>query len=167
MVILGDQLNRSSAAFDGFDQDHDVVWMAEVPAEAEHVWSHKARIALFLAAMRHFRDGLVRDGFKVDYREMGESATLLSELQDAVKRHRPKKVIVVEPGEWRLADDFKALGDRLEVRADRHFLCSVEEFRQHAKGRKQLRMEYFYREMRRRHGYLMEADQPVDRKSVV
>ena len=40
-------------------------------------------------------------------------------------------------------------------------MCSRHEFAAHARGRKQLRMEYFYREMRRRHRVLMEGDQPV------
>lgn len=161
VVILGDQLNSASAAFDGFDAGHDVVWMAEMPSEAEHVWSHKARIAVFLSGMRHFREALRVRGFVVDYREMGDSGSLLPELRAAILKHRPAKVVVVEPGEWRVRNELEALGDLLEVREDRHFLTSVADFREHARGRKQLRMEYFYREMRRRYGWLMEKGKPV------
>ncbi|MGW8323849.1 MAG: cryptochrome/photolyase family protein, partial [Thermodesulfobacteriota bacterium] len=47
-----------------------------------------------------------------------------------------------------------------EVRPDRHFLCSREEFADHAAGRKQLRMEFFYREMRKKTGILMKTGKP-------
>ena len=60
MIVLGDQLNADSAAFDGFDREQDVVWLAEVAEESTHVWTHKARIVLFLSGMRHFRDSLKR-----------------------------------------------------------------------------------------------------------
>jgi deoxyribodipyrimidine photolyase-related protein len=53
------------------------------------------------------------------------------------------------------------LGLELEIRADRHFLSTREEFAAHAKGRKQLRMEFFYREMRRKHGVLLDGGQPA------
>ena len=68
-----------------------------------------------------------------------------------------------EPGDWRVQQSLlRAVGaTTLEMREDRHFLCSRHEFAAHARGRKQLRMEYFYREMRRRHRVLMEGDQPV------
>ena len=45
ILVLGDQLDHASAAFDGFDSENDVVWMAEVEEETTHVWSHKLRIA--------------------------------------------------------------------------------------------------------------------------
>ena len=60
VLVLGDQLDRRGAAFDGFDRRRDRVWMAEVAEESTHVWTHKARIAVFLTAMRHFRDALGR-----------------------------------------------------------------------------------------------------------
>ncbi|MCX7994145.1 MAG: cryptochrome/photolyase family protein, partial [Fimbriimonadales bacterium] len=63
VLILGDQLDRNSAALDGFDHARDAVWMAEVAEEATHVWSHKARIAIFLSAMRHYRDWLRSKGY--------------------------------------------------------------------------------------------------------
>jgi deoxyribodipyrimidine photolyase-related protein len=72
---------------------------------------------------------------------------------------------MTEPGDWRVLQALRAVAEEagipLEVREDRHFLCSVREFAAHAKGRKQLRMEYFYREMRRRHRVLMDGDEPA------
>lgn len=49
----------------------------------------------------------------------------------------------------------------LEVRDDRPFYVTAAQFAGHARGRKQLRMEYFYRELRRRHGVLMDGDAPA------
>lgn len=160
VVVLGDQLDTDSAAFDGFDPRQDAVWMAEVASEAEHVWSHKARIALFLSAMRHFRDRLRARGIEVHYRELTRS-TLGGELARALDRLRPKGVIVVEPGEWRVRRDLLAVAPGLEIRPDRHFLCSREEFESYAKGRRELRMEFFYRQMRRKHHVLMENGRPI------
>ena len=70
VLVLGDQLDRRSAAFDGFDASQDAVWMAEVAGESTHVWSAKPRIVMFLAAMRHFRDRIVAEGLPVDYRAL-------------------------------------------------------------------------------------------------
>jgi deoxyribodipyrimidine photolyase-related protein len=160
IVVLGDQLDPQSAAFDGFDARLDAVWMAEVTGEAEHVWSHKARIAIFLAAMRHFRDELRARGVTVHYRELCDS-TFGAELTKSVRQLQPQRVIVVEPGEWRVQEELQRAAPGLEIRPDRHFLCSKAEFAAHAKGRKQLRLEFFYREMRRKHNVLMDGDQPV------
>jgi len=160
VVVLGDQLDLDSAAFDGFDSQLDRVFMAEVSAESEHVWSHKARIALFLAAMRHFRDELRGRGDRVEYVELAES-TLGAELAKAVETLRPGRVVVVEPGEWRVREELRRAVPGLEIRPDRHFLCSADEFRAWAGGRRQLRMEFFYREMRRKSGVLMEDGRPV------
>ena len=168
VLILGDQLDAKSAAFDGFDPKLDAVWMAEVAEESTHVWSHKTRIALFLAAMRHFRDGLRERGFSVHYRALDDAAaasTLAQELLATARRLTPQKLIVAQPGEWRVEQSLQTaareLGLEMEIRPDRHFLSTREEFATHAKGRKQLRMEFFYREMRRKHDVLMDGDQPV------
>ena len=48
----------------------------------------------------------------------------------------------------------------IEIREDRHFLSTPADFPEHAKGRKQLRLEYFYREMRRKHDGLMLGTEP-------
>ncbi len=168
VIVLGDQLNNDSAAFDGFDLSLDAVWMAEAEEECTHVGSHRARIALFLSAMRHFSESLRLRGFIVHYRALDDTpnaGSLAKELTATVSRLCPQRLIVVQPGEWRVDQMLKAtaqgLGVELEVRSDRHFLSSPEDFAVHAKERKQLRMEFFYREMRRKTGVLMDADQPV------
>jgi len=171
ILVLGDQLASKSTAFDGFDRSQDAVWMAEVTAEAKHVWSHKTRIALFLSAMRHYRDRLVKRGVTVQYRQLddrGNCGDFSGELRAAVKKHRPEKLVMVEPGEWRVKELFAKtaveLGIDLEMRPDRHFICSHEDFEHHARGRKQLRLEYFYRELRRNQNVLMKDGKPVGGK---
>ncbi len=141
--------------------------MAEVKEEATHVWSHQARITLFLSAMRHFRDSLSERGLVVHYRKIdddGNLGTLAKELTAACKRLKPQKLVVIEPGDWRVEDNLKAaaqeMGLPLEIRPDRHFLCGRDEFLTHVQGRKQLRMEFFYREMRHKSGVLMQNGSP-------
>ena len=171
VLILGDQLNLDSSAFDEFDADQDMVWMAEVHEESTHVKSHKARIAIFLSAMRHFHQSLKEQGFKTCYRKLDSPenlGTLAKELSHAISIYRPEKLILTEPGEWRvknmLTDVSSQLNLPLEIRDDRHFICSRDEFINHAKGRKQLRLEYFYRELRRKHKILVTDGVPVGGK---
>ena len=171
VLILGDQLDRQSAVFDGLDKNQDVIWMAEVAEESEHVWSHKARIAVFLAAMRSFRNDLRRRNFRVDYQQLddpGSKHGFQEALEASVQSWQPQRLVVVKPGAWRVEQALRSAANannlELEVREDRHFLCTPEEFAEHANGRKQLRLEYFYRELRRKHDVLMNGDQPVGEK---
>ena len=161
VLVLGDQLDAASSAFDGFDATRDIVWMAEVKHESTKVWSAKPRTAVFLAAMRHFRECLLEREWRVDYREVGGPGgeTFAAQLRDAVERWHPERLIMLEAGEWSTAQEIEGLADKLslplEVRTDRHFLCTREMFQRHAANRKQLRMEFFYREMRQYTGTLM------------
>lgn len=171
VLVLGDQLDAASSAFDGFDAAHDAVWMAEVAEESTHVWSSQPRTALFLAAMRHFAAGLSARGWALHYTRLDDAAntgTLAAELARAVQALRPQALVLTAPGDWRvlqaLRGQARALGVPLELRDDRHFFATVRDFAAHAKGRKSLRMEFFYRDMRRRHRVLMDGedgDQPA------
>jgi deoxyribodipyrimidine photolyase-related protein len=167
VIVLGDQLDPKSSALDGFDVRQDAVWMAEVAEESTQVWSHKARIAVFLAAMRHYRDATREQGVPVLYRQLDDPdnlGSLASELEATVRRYKPRRLVVVEPGEWRVKESIEETARKLrvpvEMREDRHFLCTSEEFAEHAAERKQLRMEYFYRHMRRKTGVLLRDGQP-------
>jgi deoxyribodipyrimidine photolyase-related protein len=164
IVVLGDQLDLQASAFDGFDPAQDQVWMAEVVEESTHVWSSQARTALFLSAMRHFADELRAAGWPVQYVKLEDNSphpSLAAQLQSDILALRPQRLVMTAPGDWRVWQAIKAVtaqaGLPLEVREDRHFFCSVRDFAAHAKGRKSLRMEFFYREQRRRHGVLMQG----------
>ena len=168
VLILGDQLDAESAGFDGFDPSRDFVLMAEVESESEYAWSHKVRTAYFLSAMRHFAAELRAKNYRVEYRNLDEAdneGTLERELRRSLAKLRPAKLIIVEPGEYRIEEMVKAVASdlkvALEIRPDRHFFCSRDEFAKWAKGRKQLRMEFFYREMRKKTGALMEQRAPI------
>lgn len=168
VIVLGDQLDGASAAFDGFDSEQDRVWMAEVDEETTHVWAHKLRIAFFLSAMRHFRDALRGRGWSVEYTELPEDPaedrgpSHEEVLVRDARRLDPQRLIVVEPGDLRVQAKLeaaaKALGLELEVREDRHFLCSRAEFEAWAKGKKSLLLESFYRMMRKSRGILLTED---------
>jgi len=171
LVVLGDQLNSDATLFDGADRDRDVIWMAEVADEATHVWSHQSRIALFLAAMRHFAAARRVDGWRVDYRELPAGPegdrlpTLELALAEAIERLRPEQVAWVTPGEYRLRHALPQVAERAGVEwqehPDRHFLVEESWFRDWAASRKTLRLEHFYRAQRRRLDVLMEGDQPL------
>lgn len=165
VLVLGDQLSHDNPALDGIDPACDLVLMIEARGEASHVWSHKARIALFLSAMRHFAAELRERGVPVDYVELDddEEPSLLRRLAAQLDRQQPRVLRVVEPGEWRLEQGLRALaadaGVELQLLDDTHFLCSRADFARWATGyRSSLRMEFFYREQRRRHRVLLDAD---------
>lgn len=167
-VVLGDQCSDALSALEGLAQG-DVVLMAEVRAECTYVRHHKQKIALVLSAMRHFAARLRARGVEVAYVALDDAAntqTLAGEVARAVRRWKPARIIATHPGEWRVLEDMRAWQDAtgipVEIRADARFLCTIERFRRWAGGRRQLRMEYFYREMRRETGLLMEApDEPA------
>ncbi|MGJ8638886.1 MAG: cryptochrome/photolyase family protein [Opitutaceae bacterium] len=168
VVILGDQLNRDASAFDGFDGASDLVWMSEVEEESTHVWSHKQRIVLFLSAMRHFREALKEEGLPIQYTELDDHqqvSSLSNRLGFDLRALNPGKVVVTQPGDWRVLQQIQSSCDdenvELEVRGDRHFFTTAEDFKAHAEGRKSLRMEFFYRELRKRFDILMDGGKPV------
>lgn len=168
VLVLGDQLNRSSAVFDDFDPKRDRVWMAEVASESQHVWSHKSRIVFFLAAMRHFAEGLRKDRIPLSYTSLDDAdnrGSLGAQLAVAIESQRPERMRVVEPGEWRVRDELEHVarqhGVPLDVLEDHHFLSTLSVFEEFAAGRKQIRMEHFYRIVRRHYSILMDGDKPA------
>ena len=168
IVVLGDQLDLDASAFDDFDSSTDAVWMAEVVDESTHVWSSKPRTALFIAAMRHFALALQSAARRLHYTRLdapGNAGSLAAQLEADILRLKPTRLVMTEPGDWRVLQAIRALaqarGLPLDIRVDRHFFTSTADFAAHAKGRKSLRMEYFYREQRKRHQVLMQGDEPV------
>ncbi len=167
ILILGDQLTPAISSLKGADPARDLILMCEVNAEATYVPHHKKKIAFLFSAMRHFTVELETLGWRVDYRRLDDDdnrGSFAGEVERAVQIYKPQRLIVTEPGEWRVLDDMKTwqrrFGMPFEIRPDARFICSGEEFAAWAKGRKDLRMEYFYREMRRKTGLLMNGKEP-------
>jgi deoxyribodipyrimidine photolyase-related protein len=160
-ILLGDQLTRGISSL----RDHaagDIVLMMEVAEEATYVKHHKQKLTLIFAAMRHFAEDLRRDGIAVDYVRLDDPANagaFTSEVNRAIARHQPSRIIVTEPGEWRVMEMMKGWG--AEILNDDRFFATPASFAAWAKDRRQLRMEFFYRDMRRASGLLMEGDEPV------
>ncbi len=164
VLVLGDQLSLELAALRGADKARDVVVMAEVMGEGTSVPHHPQKIALILTAMRKFASGLQADGWRVAYSRLDDpenSQTISGELLRRAVETGAVSVLATRPGEWRVIGDLEALPLPATMLPDDRFLCSEAEFAVWAEGRKQLRMEYFYREMRRKTGLLMEGDQPA------
>ncbi len=165
--VLGDHLTREVSSLRDVEKG-DVVLLVEVAEEATYVKHHKQKIAFLFSAMRHFADELRSEGISVDYIKLddaGNSGSFAGELQRAATRNKTTRVIVTEPGEWRVLADMKSwaatLGIAVEIRDDDRFFASSERFAAWANDRKSLRMEFFYREMRRESDLLMQGDEPA------
>jgi deoxyribodipyrimidine photolyase-related protein len=165
--VLGDQLSLDLANLRGADKANDVVLMVEVAEEATYVRHHKQKLVFVFSAMRHFSAELVRQGFRVEYVKLDDpenTGSFSGELQRALAKHICERVLVVEPGEWRvwqmMLDWRETLGVPVDILSDNRFYSSRENFIDWAGSRKTYRMEFFYREMRRKTGLLMNGDQP-------
>ena len=168
VIVLGDQLDAQSSALQEFDSTQDVVWMAEVAEESTHVWSAKQRTAVFLSAMRHFAQDIRAQGLPMVYTQLDDADnrnTLALQLHHTITQLQPASLVMTAPGDWRVLQALRAVAAEhqlpLDLRDDTHFFSTVREFSAHAEGRKQLRLEYWYRELRKKYGILMEGKDPV------
>ncbi len=161
VLILGDQLTHSLSSLQAADPAQDRILMVEVMDEATYVKHHQKKIAFVFSAMRHFAQELCNAGWSVDYVKLDDAnnqGSFAAELSAAVVRHKPEKILATEPGEWRVREIL--LASQVTLLVDDRFIASTKEFHTWADGRKQLRMEYFYRDMRRKTDLLMNSDQP-------
>lgn len=179
VLVLGDQLTPTLSSLRATRPDRAVILIAEVAEEASYVQHHKKKIAFLFAAMRHFADELRGLGWTVDYVALDDpanSGSLSGEVARAQARHGTQRLIVTEAGEWRLAQVMRgwqnasggtaasatpdAMPD-VTILPDDRFIATQQDFAIWAAGRKSLRMEYFYRDMRRKTGLLMDGDNPA------
>jgi deoxyribodipyrimidine photolyase-related protein len=165
-LILGDQLSLSISALKDLNKSSDdVVMLCEVMEEATYVPHHKLKIAFIFSAMRHFQKTLMQEAVKIHYVKLDDpdnTQSLDTEVERAIKLYKPNKLVLTEPGEYRVLKKFQAwlanLAIPVEIRADDRFFCSIEKFKSWSAGKKQLRMENFYHLMRTEHQILMSSD---------
>ena len=168
ILVLGDQLSPAIASLKAGDPGQDLVLLVEVQEETTYVRHHKKKIAFLFSAMRHFAEELRASGWRVEYRPIdasGNRGSFTGELARAIAEWRPERVIVTEPGEWRVREAMAGWPQHFDlpvnILPDDRFICSTAAFADWARDRKQLRMEYFYRDMRRKTGLLMDGAEPV------
>lgn len=167
-VVLGDQLSPNLSSLEDAQPD-DLILMAEVMEEATYVRHHKKKIAFLFAAMRHFAEELRAAGYSVRYTRLDDpenAGSLRAEVARALEDEPEiERVVITKPGEWRLIEDMRQWREifsvPVELREDTRFVVPLNDFAAWADGRKHLRMEYFYREVRRQTGLLMDGDKPV------
>ncbi len=168
VLVLGDQLSPQMSSLAACDPARDLVLMCEVVEEATYVRHHKKKIILLFSAMRHFADELRSLGWQVAYTKIeddGNTGSFTDEIARAIAIYRPERIVVTEPGEWRVLERMRGwqslFGMPVEIVPDNRFICSIAEFAAWASDRKQFRMEYFYRDMRRKTGLLMDGNEPA------
>ena len=171
-LVLGDQLSTTLSSLQSL-KPHDEVVMAEVYSEATYTRHHPQKIALIFSAMRHFASVLKSEGRKVHYVTLDDpnnTQRLPGEILRLSEQTGLSEWVITEPGEWRLKQAFMSPemsgeGINIEMLEDDRFLVDHNTFREFLSGRKQPRMEHFYRRVRRATGLLMDDDgQPVGGK---
>ncbi|MEE4920893.1 cryptochrome/photolyase family protein [Pseudomonas alliivorans] len=160
-LVLGDQLSFDLASLQGLNAERDTVLLVEVTEEASHVPHHPQKIILIFSAMRHFAEALRDRGFQVQYVSLDDpdnTGSVPGEVHRWQSLLQADEVHITECGDWRLEQSIKDTDLPIQWHADGRFLCSRNEFSAWAQGKKQLRMEFFYREMRRKSRLLLNGD---------
>ena len=168
IYIFNDQLNLEVSSLHNVIKDEDIIVLTETFEQAKSVKHHKKKLIFMFSAMRHFANSLRKQGYKVHYSKIDDESNLQSineELKRVINIFVPEKIIVTEPTEYNLLQDVLnweiILDIQTEIISDTRFYCSKDEFMNWASDRKNLRMEYFYRSMRKKFNILMEDGKPA------
>ena len=169
--ILADQLSQDLSSLKVSDKNESVILLMELNEEISNVPHHRKKIIFLFSAMRHFAKQMKINGWEVDYVSLDDennSGNLIEEIRKAILRHRVNQVRICEPSDWHTLNKIvmfdKKNSTNFTITPDNRFLSSHSEFEEWAEGRKQYRMEFFYREMRRKTNILMETNKPVGGK---
>ncbi len=160
--VLGDQLWAEQAALQSIrtEQSQAAVIMIESAQHVKERSYHRQKLVLVWSAMRHFAEELRQVNWSVTYEIAQDFET---PLRQWIKTNGITELRVMQPNDRPFAEFLTTLDlpCPLTIVPNNHFLWSAEEFQQWAKGRKNLLMEYFYREGRLRYQVLVEGKQPI------
>lgn len=160
-LILGDQLNEAHSWFESYDPECLYI-MLELAQEQYYVKHHKQKVAAFFLAMRHFCQQLRSDGHKVSYWTLEETQTWSSlehALGEIVKQYGITNFDYQRPDEYRLVEQLRALRFEQVTITEydtEHFLLPFEQINRAYKKYHGKQMEFFYRDMRRKHQVLVD-----------
>lgn len=164
-IIFWDQLSLDLSSLKVIDKKNDTILMFELKEQCTYVKHHKKKLVFLLSAMRHFAKELIKKGYKLNYVKLDDpnnTQTLAGEVKRIAKKIKVKKIITTLPGDYYLYQSLLKLKSTfdIEIFEDDRFLSSRQEFSEWAKNKKSLRMEFFYREMRKKYQILVQNDLP-------
>jgi deoxyribodipyrimidine photolyase-related protein len=119
VLVLGDQLDAGSAAFDGFDAATDAVWMAEAAQESTHVWAGQAAHRVVPRRDAPLCPGPARARPALHYARLDDAdaaPTLADALGRDIARLAPAELVLVRPGDWRVLQALQAAAPSMACR---------------------------------------------------
>lgn len=159
--LLGDQLWLEQAALQScVNQQSEIpVILIESRQWVQQRPYHRQKLVLVWSAMRHFAEELRQAGWTVSYAIATDFATPLTQwiVAEGITELR-----IMQPSDRPFTHLIQSLNLPCAVKflPNNQFLWA-QGFEQWAKGRKNLLLEYFYREGRQRFQVLMEGKQPI------
>lgn len=163
-LILGDQLNQQHSWFQ--ENNDDVLYfMAEMRQETDYVTHHIQKVVAFFMAMRNFNEWLKSHQHKTIYYTLDDPANtqeLIKNLQALITEHDIKKFEYQAPDEYRLDQQLREFCKNLSIPWQgydtEHFFTKRNDVATFFKDKKRWTMEYFYRDMRKKHHILINTD---------
>lgn len=166
-LILGDQLNSQHSWFEQ-SQDDVLYVMMEIKAETSYVRHHIQKILAVFAAMRAFHAEIRNKGFNCLYYKIDDAHNqhhFLDNLSNIIQDQQIGAFEYQAPDEYRLDALFKTFATAINIPVtmvdSEHFLTGRQAVKKCYQGKKQWRMETFYREMRKQYEVLLENGQPI------
>ena len=160
LVVLGDQLTDQvgplRAHLDGTTAFAEPILVLEITS-VRHEARHVQAVVLQIAALRGFVAELQARGIQT---EVVQASTLGEALTAAQAQYKPAGITLMDPAQPQDLEVIQAWsaasGVPVEVVENQLWLTSVAEWDAFKKGRKELRMEYWYRRVRSARGWLMD-----------
>jgi deoxyribodipyrimidine photolyase-related protein len=165
-LILGDQLNANHSWFRE-KKDERLFLIAELKQETEYASHHIQKITAFFTAMENFAGALGQSGHHVLYLNLDETAaypTLPDLLEEIIDCANADSFYYQQPDEYRLAQQLESFGSQglLTEKFDtEHFFLPFAELGREFRKGTAMKMEFFYRRMRKRFGILMDGEMPM------
>lgn len=166
-LILGDQLNIHHSWYKDAPRAAEYIMM-EVKSETSYVTHHIQKIIAFFLSMRQFASQLRSQGYSVRYITLDapeNKQSFSSTLRAILESGDYSAFEYQQPDEYRVQEELLALTEQLSIPSRKvlseHFLTEPDFFSAVFKGHKRFTMELFYREVRKREGFLMSDGGPL------
>ncbi len=165
--IFGDQLNASHSWFKEKNQTQYLYVIAELKQETDYVKHHIQKVVAFFAAMENFAVALKQAHLNVLHLTLDDTqndACITSLLTRLAKQYQCQQIQYQYPDEYRLQQQMRQFKSSSSLKISgcdsEHFLLPYADISNHFTKDKHVKMEFFYRMMRKRFNILMQDNAP-------